>query len=53
MVSEDTGSAGFVPGRFRYQFNSITAAATFHGSVATLNVRNGTGSELGAPPCTS
>ena len=38
-----------MPGRFRYQFNSITAAATFHGSVATLNVRNGTGSELGAP----
>ena len=49
IVSEDTGSSGFVPGRFRYQFNSITAAATFHGSVATLNVRNGTGSELGAP----
>ncbi|MGZ8630050.1 MAG: hypothetical protein ACXWZF_03665 [Actinomycetota bacterium] len=49
VVSEDTGDTAFVPGRFLYQFNSITAQATFDGSVATLNVRNGTGSELGAP----
>lgn len=48
-VSEDVGSAGTVPGRFQYRFNSITAAATFEGRVATLRVRNGTGSELGAP----
>jgi hypothetical protein len=48
-VSEDAGSAGSVPGRFQYRFNSITAAATFDGRVATLRVRNGTGSELGAP----
>ncbi len=49
VVSEDTGNTAFVPGRFLYQFNSITAQATFDGSVATLNVRNGTGTELGAP----
>jgi hypothetical protein len=49
VVSEDTGNTEFVPGRFIYQFNSITAQATFDGSVATLNVRNGTSGELGAP----
>jgi hypothetical protein len=49
LVSEDAGATEFVPGRFVFQFNSITAQATFRGSVATLNVRNGTGSELGAP----
>ena len=49
VVSEDTGDTAFLPGRFLYQFNSITAQATFEGSVATMNIRNGTGSELGAP----
>ncbi|HJR97042.1 MAG TPA: hypothetical protein VJ979_03970 [Actinomycetota bacterium] len=49
LVSEDAGATEFVPGRFIFQFNSITAQATFRGSVATLNVRNGTGSQLGAP----
>ena len=42
VVSEDTGNTDFVPGRFIYQFNSITAQATFDGSVATVNIRNGT-----------
>jgi len=49
VVSEDTGDTAFLPGRFIYQFNSITAQATFEGNVATMNVRNGTGSDLGAP----
>jgi hypothetical protein len=49
LVNEDAGATEFVPGRFIYQFNSITAQATFQGSVATVNIRNGTGSELGAP----
>lgn len=49
VVSEDTGNTEFIPGRFIYQFNSITAQATFEGNVATMNVRNGTGADLGAP----
>jgi len=49
VVSEDTGNTEFLPGRFIYQFNSITAQAAFEGNVATMNIRNGTGSELGAP----
>ncbi|MGH2629500.1 MAG: hypothetical protein ACRDHI_02925 [Actinomycetota bacterium] len=49
VVSEDTGATAFIPGRFTYGFNSIAAQATFEGNVATLNVRNATGSELGAP----
>ena len=49
VVSEDAGDTAFLPGRFTYQFNSITAQASFEGSTATMTVRNGTGSELGAP----
>jgi len=49
LVSEDAGATEFVLGRFIFQFNSITAQANFRGSVATLNIRNGTGSQLGAP----
>jgi len=49
VVSGDTGDTAFAPGRFIYQFNSITAQATFDGSVATMNVRNATGAELGPP----
>jgi hypothetical protein len=49
VVSVDTGDTDFVPGRFIYQFNSITAQATFVGNVATMNIRNGTGAELGLP----
>ena len=52
VVNEDPGKTDFVPGRFLYQFNSITAQAAFEGNVATLTVRNGTGSELGAPSLT-
>lgn len=49
VVSVDTGDTDFVPGRFIYQFNSITAQATFVGNVATMNIRNGTAAELGLP----
>ena len=49
VVSEDSGDTRFVPGRFMYRFNSITAQATFDGSQATLTIRNDSGSELGAP----
>jgi hypothetical protein len=49
VVSEDTGDTEFLPGRFIYQFNSITAQVAFEDNVATMNVRNGTGAELGAP----
>jgi hypothetical protein len=49
VISEDTGDTAFVPGRFIYQFNSITAQVTFEEGIATMNVRNGTGSELGTP----
>jgi hypothetical protein len=49
VVSEDTGDTEFLPGRFIYQFNSITAQAAFEGNVATMTIRNGTGEELGAP----
>ena len=49
VVSVDTGDTDFVPGRFIYQFNSITAQVTFDGNVATMNIRNGTGAELGPP----
>jgi hypothetical protein len=49
VVSADTGDTAFVPGRFIYQFNSITAQARFEDGAATMNIRNGTGSELGTP----
>jgi hypothetical protein len=49
VISEDTGDTEFLPGRFIYQFNSITAQAAFEGNVATMNIRNGTGAELGVP----
>ena len=52
VVRVDTGDTDFIPGRFIYQFNSITAQATFEGSVATMTVRNGTGAELGQPSLT-
>jgi hypothetical protein len=51
-VRVDTGDTDFIPGRFIYQFNSITAQATFEGSVATMTIRNGTGAELGQPSLT-
>jgi hypothetical protein len=49
VVSEDVGNTAFVPGRFQYRFNSVTARASFDGNVATLVVRNGTGYELATP----
>jgi hypothetical protein len=49
VISEETGDTRFVPGRFQYRFDSITASATFEGSLATLSVRNDSGAELGAP----
>lgn len=49
VISEDSSDTVFVPGRFIYRFNSITAQATFDGSVATMSIRNDTGAELGAP----
>ena len=49
VVNEDTGATAFIAGRFAYGFNDISAQASFDGNVATLDVRNGTGSELGAP----
>ena len=49
VISEDQSDTVFVPGRFIYRFNSITAQATFDGSVATISIRNDTGAELGAP----
>ena len=49
VISEDASDTVFVPGRFIYRFNSITAQATFEGSRATLTIRNDSGSELGAP----
>jgi hypothetical protein len=52
VVSVDTGDTDFIPGRFIYQFNSITAQATFESNVATMTIRNGTGSELGVPSLT-
>ena len=52
VVSVDTGDTDFIPGRFIYQFNSITAQAAFEGNVATMTIRNGTGTELGAPSLT-
>jgi hypothetical protein len=52
VVSEDAGDTAFLPGRFTYRFNSITAQASFEGSTATMSVRNGTGSRLGAPSLT-
>ena len=52
VVSVDTGDTDFIPGRFIYQFNSITAQATFEGNVATMTIRNGTGTELGVPSLT-
>ena len=52
VVSVDTGDTDFIPGRFIYQFNSITAQATFEANVATMTIRNGTGTELGPPSLT-
>jgi hypothetical protein len=49
LVNVDQGRTEFVPGRFLYQYNSITARATFRDNVATVSVRNGTGATLGAP----
>lgn len=49
VISEETGDTRFVPGRFVYRFDSITADVTFRGNLATLTVRNDSGAELGAP----
>ncbi|HVF08985.1 MAG TPA: hypothetical protein VNC60_10445 [Actinomycetota bacterium] len=49
VISEETGDTRFIPGRFVYRFDSITANATFDGSLATLNVRNDSGAALGPP----
>ncbi len=49
VISEDSSDTVFVPGRFIYRFNSISAEAEFDGSVATMSIRNDTGAELGAP----
>lgn len=49
VVNRDAGATEFVPGRFIFQYNSVTAQATFRDNVATMNVRNGSGAEIGAP----
>lgn len=49
VISQDSSDTPFVPGRFIYRFNSITAQATFDGNIASLSIRNDTGAELGSP----
>jgi hypothetical protein len=39
----------FVPGEYRYAFNNIVATLTLHGSKGTLDVKNASGADLGAP----
>jgi hypothetical protein len=39
----------FVPGAYRYSFNNLTATLTLKGSAATLDVKNGSGGDVGAP----
>jgi hypothetical protein len=39
----------FVPGKFEYRFNNITATFSMDGSGGTLTVKNGSGAELGDP----
>ncbi len=39
----------FRPGQYRYSFNNITATLVMDGSSATMDVKNGSGAEVGAP----
>ncbi len=38
-----------MPGEYRYSFNNVTATLTLHGSKGTLDVKNASGADLGAP----
>jgi hypothetical protein len=49
VISEEGGDTRFVPGRFIYRFNSISAQAIFEGSVAAMSITNDSGLELGVP----
>ena len=44
-----TGPVRFIPGEYRYAFNGVTASLSFSGSDATLEVKNGSGSDLEPP----
>ncbi len=44
-----TGPVHFEPGHYRYEFGGVTADLVFHGSGATMDVKNATGAELAAP----
>jgi hypothetical protein len=39
----------FVPGKFTYDFNGITAALSWKGGEGTLDVTNGSDADVGAP----
>jgi hypothetical protein len=52
LVRTDPGATAFDPGRFIYQFNSITAQVSFDGNLAAMNVRNASGVPLGPPSLT-
>jgi len=44
-----TGPVRFEPGHYRYEFGGVVADLVFHGSDATMDVKNATGAELAAP----
>jgi hypothetical protein len=44
-----TGPVHFLPGEYRYAFGGVTASLSFDGSAATLEVKNASGGDLGAP----
>ncbi len=44
-----TGPVRFQPGEYQYAFGGVTASLSFHGSAATLEVKNASGAELEPP----
>ncbi len=48
-VATDIGDVAFVPGEWAYDFNGIKATLSMDGSIATLDVNNGSPGELGRP----
>lgn len=48
-TASPTASVAARPGTYRYEFNGVTATFRLHGSAGSIEIRNGTGTPLGAP----
>ncbi len=44
-----TGPVHFEPGHYAYEFDGVTVGVVFDGSDASMDVKNASGAELGAP----